>query len=107
MDFGGGGGGKIPRKPSYSNNKAGVPNAAALERHAAVKKRLDAGFLGRESEVGLNLSFDLPPFWSTTKHGMPVTGGDVVERTFRASCADGSAKQKVHDKLPSPCQSGS
>ena len=97
MDFGGGGGGKIPRKPSYSNNKAGVPNAAALERHAAVKKRLDAGFLGRESEVGLNLSFDLPPFWSTTKHGMPVTGGDVVERTFRASCADGSAKQKVHD----------
>ena len=54
----------------------GVPNKAALLRAAERKKRLESGFLGREAEVGLNLSFDLPPFWSTSKHGMPFSSSD-------------------------------
>jgi len=49
----------------------GVPNEAALIRAAQRKKRVESGFLGREAEVGFHLSFDLPPFWSASKHGIP------------------------------------
>ena len=81
MDSLGGGGGSSHAHAVVSGGgkNAGVPNTAALARAAVTKKRLDAGFLGREAEVGLHLSFAAPPFWSTAKHGMPVTngGGDV------------------------------
>ena len=77
----GGGGGAAANAGSGKNSNGnaggakagGVPNKAALLRAAERKKRLESGFLGREAEVGLNLSFDLPPFWSTSKHGIPFS----------------------------------
>ena len=95
---GGGGGGANAGSGKGSNGNAGgakaggVPNKAALLRAAERKKRLESGFLGREAEVGLNLSFDLPPFWSTSKHGIPFSASGDAGGAARASASTSAAR---------------
>ena len=89
------GSGKGSKGNAGGAKAAGVPNKAALLRAAERKKRLESGFLGREAEVGLNLSFDLPPFWSTSKHGMPFSasgGGGGGGGGGRASASTSSTR---------------
>ena len=62
-----------------------MPNAAALMKQqlAAEKKRAsDAQFLGRETQKPAG---DLPPFWSTSKHGVPFNAGDPLDNAIRSS----------------------
>ena len=47
----------------------GVANRAAQLRVAEKKRQAEAGYLGRERPIAA----DLPPYWSTSKHGMPFT----------------------------------
>ena len=95
---GGGGGAANAGSGKNSNGNAGgakaggVPNKAALLRAAERKKRLESGFLGREAEVGLNLSFDLPPFWSTSKHGIPFSASGDAGGAARASASTSSTR---------------
>ena len=95
---GGGGGAANAGSGKNSNGNAGgakaggVPNKAALLRAAERKKRLESGFLGREAEVGLNLSFYLPPFWSTSKHGIPFSASGDAGGAARASASTSSTR---------------
>ena len=69
------GGGGAPGKPgsrpsSRASGEGGArSNRAALLRVAEKRRQQEAGFLGREKHPGP--SVDLPPFWSTQKHGLP------------------------------------
>ena len=47
----------------------GAANRAAQLRVAEKKRQAEAGYLGRERPIAA----DLPPYWSTSKHGMPFT----------------------------------
>ena len=69
------GGGGAPGKPgsrpsSRASGEGGArSNRAALLRVAEKRRQQEAGFLGREKHPGPGV--DLPPFWSTQKHGLP------------------------------------
>ena len=55
----------------------GVPQSRAVARGRAQAIGID---LGREAEVGLNLSFDLPPFWSTSSTACPSPRATAAAR---------------------------
>ena len=81
----GGGGGRPTSAPAPQRTS----NSAIRQRVAEKKKLVEAQFLGRESNVTPQ---DLPPFWSTSIHGVPYNEGDPLDiargaMTARGACA--------------------
>ena len=70
----------------------GVANRAAQLRVAEKKRQADAGYLGRERPIAA--AADLPPYWSTSKHGMPFT----ATANPRASAANPLARASASTK---------
>lgn len=62
-----------PQKPHHRT---------AMLRAAEKKRASDAQFLGRETQKPTG---DLPPFWSTSKHGVPFNAGDPLDNAIRSS----------------------
>jgi hypothetical protein len=62
-----------PQKPHHRT---------AMLRAAEKKRTSDAQFLGRETQKQAG---DLPPFWSTSKHGVPFNAGDPLDNAIRSS----------------------
>ena len=78
--------GKGSGRSSASASVAAAPqkphHRTAMLRAAEKKRASDAQFLGRETQKPAG---DLPPFWSTSKHGVPFNAGDPLDNAIRSS----------------------
>jgi hypothetical protein len=76
-------------------SSSGLPtNRAALLRAAEKKRANEAGYHGRENPAKTS---DLPPFWSTSKHGVPYNEGDPME-IAKGGARPGGANAGVFSK---------